>query len=36
MDSCTIAANEVRQLVNRDNDVCKMLVVVPYPPGVKP
>ena len=36
MDSCTIAANEVRQLVNRDNDVCKMLVVIPYPPGVKP
>ena len=36
MDSCTIAANEVRKIVNRDNDVCKMLVVIPYPPGVKP
>ena len=28
--------NEVRELVNRDNDVCKMLVVIPYPPGAKP
>jgi hypothetical protein len=36
MDSCTIAPNEVREIVNRDNDVCKMLVVIPYPPGVKP
>src|SRR5579871_6938081 len=26
MDSCTIPAGEVRELVNRDNDVCKMLV----------
>ena len=33
MDSCTIAPNEVRELVNRENDVCKMLVVIPYPPG---
>ena len=32
MDSCTIAPNEVRELVNRENDVCKMLVVIPYPP----
>jgi mannose-6-phosphate isomerase-like protein (cupin superfamily) len=32
MDSCTIAPGEVRELVNRTNDVCKMLVVIPYPP----
>ena len=31
-DSCTIAANEVRTIENRRNDVCKMLVVIPYPP----
>lgn len=31
-DSCTIAPNEVRTIVNRRNDVCKMLVVIPYPP----
>jgi quercetin dioxygenase-like cupin family protein len=36
MDSCTIAPGEVRELVNRDNQVCKMLVVIPYPPGAKP
>ena len=36
MDSCTIAPSEVREIVNRDNDVCKMLVVIPYPPGAKP
>jgi uncharacterized cupin superfamily protein len=36
MDSCTIAPGEVREIVNRSNHVCKMLVVVPYPPGVKP
>ena len=36
MDSCTIAPNEVREIVNRANHVCKMLVVIPYPPGVKP
>ena len=36
MDSCTIPAGEVRELVNRDNDVCKMLVVLPYPQGAKP
>jgi len=32
MDSCTIAANEVRKIENRTNAVCKMLVVMPYPP----
>lgn len=36
MDSCTIAPNEVRELVNRSNHVCKMLVIIPYPAGVKP
>ncbi len=34
-DSCTIAANESREIVNRTNDVCTMLVVIPYPPGHK-
>jgi quercetin dioxygenase-like cupin family protein len=34
-DSCTIAANEVREIINRSNHVCIMLVVIPYPPGVK-
>lgn len=36
MDSCTIAANETREIVNRGNHVCRMLVVIPYPPGAKP
>jgi quercetin dioxygenase-like cupin family protein len=35
MDACTIAPNEVRELANRDNDICKMLTVIPYPHGVK-
>ncbi|MDR3497016.1 MAG: cupin domain-containing protein [Ancalomicrobiaceae bacterium] len=35
-DSCTIRAGEVREIVNRRNHVCSMLVVIPYPPGVKP
>ena len=34
MDSCTIAPEEVREIVNRSNHVCKMLVVLPYPPKV--
>ena len=34
MDSCTIAPGELREIVNRSNHVCKMLVVVPYPPKV--
>jgi len=33
MDSCTIGADEVRKIENRSNDVCKMLVVMPYPPA---
>jgi quercetin dioxygenase-like cupin family protein len=36
MDSCTIAPNEIREIVNRENHVCKMLVVVPYPASAKP
>jgi mannose-6-phosphate isomerase-like protein (cupin superfamily) len=32
MDSCTIWPNEVREITNRSNHVCKMLVVIPYPP----
>jgi mannose-6-phosphate isomerase-like protein (cupin superfamily) len=36
MDSCTIAPGEVCEIINRSNHVCKMLVVIPYPPGVKP
>ena len=36
MDSCTIAAGEVREIVNRGNHVVKMLVVLPYPSGAKP
>jgi quercetin dioxygenase-like cupin family protein len=36
MDSCTIAPGEARELINRSNHVCKMLVVIPYPSGVSP
>jgi quercetin dioxygenase-like cupin family protein len=36
MDSCTIAPGEVREIINRSNHTCNMLVVIPYPPGVKP
>lgn len=32
-DSCTIEPGEVRKIENRSNDICKMLVVIPYPPG---
>ena len=35
MDSCTIGPGEVRELINRSNHVCKMLVVIPYPPAAK-
>lgn len=34
LDSCTIAPGEVREIVNRTNDVCKMVVVIPYPSKV--
>lgn len=30
-DSCTIPAGQERRIENRSNDVCKMLVVIPYP-----
>lgn len=37
LDSCTIAPGEVREIVNRTNSVCNMLVVIPYPqPSGKP
>jgi quercetin dioxygenase-like cupin family protein len=36
MDSCTIAPYEVREIVNCENEVCGMLVVIPYPSGAKP
>lgn len=36
MDSCTIAPGEVREIINRSNYTCNMLVVIPYPPGAKP
>jgi len=36
MDSCSIPAGEMREIVNRGNHVCKMLVALSYPPGVKP
>ena len=32
MDSCTIPGGEVREIINRGNNVCSMLVVMPYPP----
>jgi quercetin dioxygenase-like cupin family protein len=34
LDSCTIPAGEVREIINRGNDICTMLVVMPYPSGV--
>jgi len=36
LDSCTIPPGEVREIENRTNHICKMLVVIPYPPGAKP
>ncbi len=33
LDSCTIAPGEVREIINRSNHVCKILVVIPYPAG---
>lgn len=35
-DSCTIPAGEVRKVENRANHTATMLVVIPYPAGVKP
>lgn len=31
LDSCTIAPHEIREIVNRGNHVCTMLVIAPYP-----
>ena len=36
LDSCTIPAGETREIVNRSNSVCTMIVVLPYPPKVTP
>jgi quercetin dioxygenase-like cupin family protein len=36
LDSCTIAPGELRELVNRSNHTCTMLVVIPYPSVAKP
>jgi hypothetical protein len=33
MDSCTVAPNEVREIVNHQNHVATTLVVMPYPPA---
>ena len=33
LDSCTIPPNAERKIENRSNHVCKMLVVMPYPPS---
>jgi len=32
LDSCTLAPNEVREIVNRSNHVCRMLAIMPYAP----
>ena len=32
MDSCTIPPGQERRIENKSNHVCKMLVVIPYPP----
>ena len=34
MDSCTVPPGQVRRIENKSNHVCKMLVVIPYPPEV--
>ena len=35
-DSCTIPTGQERKIENRSNHVCKMLVVMPYPPAKAP
>lgn len=30
-DSCTIPAGEIREITNNRNEVCTMMVVIPYP-----
>lgn len=32
-DSCAIPAGQVREIVNKSNDICIMMVVMPYPPA---
>ena len=32
MDSCTVPPGQERRIENKSNHVCKMLVVIPYPP----
>lgn len=36
MDSCTVPPGQERRIENKSNHVCKMLVVIPYPPGGRP
>lgn len=36
LDSCTIAPGETREIVNRSGQPCRMLVIMPYPPGTAP
>lgn len=31
-DSCTIPPGEIRTIKNKTNHICKMMVVIPYPP----
>ncbi len=35
MDSCTVAQNEMREIINHQNRVATTLVVMPYPPRVR-
>ncbi|MEQ1873467.1 MAG: cupin domain-containing protein [Ilumatobacteraceae bacterium] len=32
-DSCYLAPNEAREVINRSDEVASMIVVIPYPPG---
>ena len=34
-DSCTIPPHVIREIENRRNDVCIMMVIMPYPPESK-
>lgn len=34
LDSCTIPPGALREIVNRSNHICKMLVIIPYPSKV--
>lgn len=34
-DSCTIPPGEIRTIKNKTNHICKMMVVIPYPPAAK-